>query len=57
MDIVSIPLSLSASCHVQRSSGFNESILVHGLIEALEELKITFLCKFPPSTLVEVVNS
>ena len=34
-----------------------ESILVQGLIGAFEELKITFLCKLPPSTSVEVVNS
>ena len=46
----STPLSLKASIQVQRSSGLRESILVHGLIGALEELKMTFLCKFPPST-------
>ncbi len=46
----STPLSLKASIQVQRSSGLRESILVHGLMGALEELKMTFLCKFPPST-------
>ena len=54
---MSTPLSRNLSCHVHKSSGLIESILVQGLIEAFDELKITFLCKLPPSTLVEVVNS
>ena len=54
---MSTPFSLSLSCHVQRSSGLIESILVHGLIEAFDDSNITFLCKLPPSISVEVVNS
>ena len=41
--IVSTPFSLNLSCQVHKSSGFIESILVQGLIEAFEELKMTFL--------------
>ena len=57
MEIVSIPFSLKLSCQVHKSSGLVESILVNGLIEASDELKITFLCKLPPSISVEVVYS
>ena len=53
----STPFALKLSCQVHKSSGFIESILVHGLIGPFDELKITFLCKFPPSTSDYVVYS